>query len=99
MITFFELTDQMTRPGQWRVDAISVGKGSIQSMSAITLQFMQQSSNVGLCLFLCGVFEIFPSLINCVVCVHMETYAAYSRLCSKDFLWAGVFAWSVMSSA
>ena len=34
MITFFELTDQMTRSGRWRVDVISVGKASCRSTSA-----------------------------------------------------------------
>ena len=67
MITFFELTDQMTRSGCCRVDVISVGKASYRSTSAITRQSMQPSSNVGLCLlFLCGVFKTFPSLTNCI---------------------------------
>ena len=38
MITFFELTDQMTRSGRWRVDVISVGKASCRSTSAITIK-------------------------------------------------------------
>ena len=67
MITFFELTDQMTRSGRWRVDVISVGKASCRSMSVIKRQSVQPSSNVGLCLLLCGVFETFPSLINCIL--------------------------------
>ena len=46
MITFFELTDQMTRSGRWRVDVISVGKASCRSTSAITRQSVQPSSNV-----------------------------------------------------
>ena len=34
-------------------------------------QSVQPSSNVGLCLFLCGVFETFPSLTNCIfVFIH-----------------------------
>ena len=41
MITFFELTDQMTRSGRWRVDVISVGKASCRSTSAITRQSVQ----------------------------------------------------------
>ena len=57
----------MTRSGHCQVDVISVGKASCRSMSAITHQSVQLSSNVGLCLlFLCGVFEMFPSLINCM---------------------------------
>ena len=67
MITFFELTDQMTRSGRCRVDVISVGKASCRSTSAIMRQSAQPSSNVGLCLlFLCGVFETFPSFTNCI---------------------------------
>ena len=68
MITFFELTDQMMRSRRWRVDVISIGKVSCQFMSVITCQSVQPSSNVGLCLlFLCGVFETFPSLINYIL--------------------------------
>ena len=64
MITFFELTDQLTRSGRWRVDVISLGKLSRWYMSAITRQSVQLSSNVGLCLFLCGVFETFLSNLS-----------------------------------
>ena len=75
MITFFELTDQITRSGRWRVDVISVGKASCRSTSAITRQSVQPSSNVGLCLlFLCGVFETFPSLTNCIFVFIHEIY-------------------------
>ena len=72
MITFFELTDQMTIFGRWRVDVISVGKASCWSTSAITRQSVQPSSNIGLhLLFLYGVFETFPSLTNCIfVFIH-----------------------------
>ena len=60
MITFFELTDQMTRSGGCRVDVVSVGKASCMSRSAITRKSVQPSSNVGLCLlFLCGVSKRF----------------------------------------
>ena len=74
MITFFELTDQMTRSGRCQVDVISVGKASFWSTSAITRQSVQPSSNVGLCLlFLCGVFETFPSLTNCIYFISSFT--------------------------
>ena len=67
MMTFFELTYQMTRSGRCRVDVISVGKASCRSTSAITCQSVQPSSNVGLCLlYLRGVFEMFPSFTNCI---------------------------------
>ena len=80
MITFFELTDQMTRSGCWWVDVISVGKASCQSTSAMTRQSMQPSSNVGLCLlFLCGVFETFPSLTNCIFVFIHEISLAVSQ--------------------
>ena len=79
MITFFELTDQMTRSGCWRVEIISVGKASCRSTSAIMRQSMQPSSNVGLCLFLCGVFRMFPSLINCILVYIHEILLAISQ--------------------
>ena len=44
MITFFELTDQMTRSGRWLVDVISVGKASCRSMSTVTRHPEQPSS-------------------------------------------------------
>ena len=76
MITSFELTDQMMRSGRWRVDVISVEKVSCLSTSAITRQFVQPSSYVGLCLILCGVFEMFPSLTNCIlVFMHVIFFA------------------------
>ena len=78
MITFFELTDQMMRSGCWRVDVISVGKASCQSTSVITCQSVQPSSKVGLCLFLCGVFETFPSLTNCIIVFIHEISLAVS---------------------
>ena len=40
-ITFFELTDEMTRSGRCQVDVISVGKASCRSTSAITRQSVQ----------------------------------------------------------
>ena len=74
IINFFELTDQMTRSGPWRVDVISVGKASCRSTSAITRQSVQPSSNVSLCLFLCELFETFPSLTNCILILYMKFY-------------------------
>ena len=41
MITFFELTDLMTRSGRCQVDVIFTGKASCRSTSAITHQSMQ----------------------------------------------------------
>ena len=80
MITFSELTDQMTRSGCCRVDVISVGKGSCRSTSAITCQSVQPSSNVGLCLlFLSGVFKTFPSLTNCIFVFIHEISLAVSQ--------------------
>ena len=67
MMIFFELTDLMSRSGRRRLDVISVGKASCRSTSAITRQSIQPSSNVGLFLFLCGVFETCPSLIICIL--------------------------------
>ena len=76
MITFFELTDQMMRSGHWRVDVIFVGKASCRCTSAITRQSVEPSSNIGLCLFLCEVFETFPSLTNCIlVFIHGILFA------------------------
>ena len=74
MITFFELTDQMMRSGRWQVDVISVGKASGRSTSATMCQSVQPSSNVGLCLFLCGVFKTVPSLINCILVFIDEVF-------------------------
>ena len=37
MITFFKLTDQMTRSGCWQVDVISVGKASCRFTPAINI--------------------------------------------------------------
>ena len=79
MITFFELTDQMMKSGRWEVDVISVGKASCRSMSAITCQSVQSSSNVGLCLFQCRVFEMFPSLTNCILVFIHEILLAVSQ--------------------
>ena len=80
MITFFELSDQMTRSGHWRVDVISVGKARCRSTSAITRQSVQPSSNAGLyLLFLCGVFETFPSLTNCIFVFIYEISLAVSQ--------------------
>ena len=39
----------------------------------------QPSNNVGLCLFLCGVFETFPSLINCILVFIQEILLAVSQ--------------------
>ena len=70
----------MTRSGRWRVDVISVGKVTCRSTSAITHQSVQPSSNVGLfLLFLCGVFETFPSLTNCIFVFIHEISLAVSQ--------------------
>ena len=74
MITFFELTDQMTRSGCWRVDVISFAKVSCQSTSAIMCQSVRLTGSVGLYLFLYGVFKTFLSLINCILVFLHEIY-------------------------
>ena len=90
MITFFELTDQMTRSGLWRVDIISVGKASCQSPLAITRQSVQPSSHVGVYLFLCGVFETFPSLINCIlIFIHIWRNGRFWWIWQDDKFFCG----------
>ena len=80
IITFFELTDQMMRSGRWWVDVFFfIGKVSCWSMSAITRQTVQPSSNVGLCPILCEVFEMFPSLINCILVFIHEILLTVSQ--------------------
>ena len=79
MITFFELVDQMTRSGRYRVDVISVGKASCWFTWSIMHQSMQPSSNVGLYLFLWVVFETFPSLTNCILVFIHKILLAVSQ--------------------
>ena len=59
---FLNLTNQMTIPGCWVINATSVGNTKWCSKSVATCQSMQPSSNDDLCIFLCKSFKIFPSL-------------------------------------
>ena len=80
MKTFFNLTDELTIPGRWVINTISVGNMKWCSKSVATCQFMQPSSHDDLCIFFHEIFLSSTKWIALLVILFRALLAVSQRI-------------------